>query len=191
MFSQSTYYHNFSTDSPTLSLTVIMWGICIGLAVGAVVFAFSRHAASKLIDKLIKNECNTKESAQTVAALSQKPTRALRRKLRDDETLRKYVRIANCDECRIENNKNSFLNKLYRFFRKEDIPASYDLEKALLYIPDDVKYTAETRYESKGSPIVSSIIVCVIFAIVALGLTYFMPMLLEMLDSAITAYKQL
>lgn len=191
MFETNAYYHNFSVDSPTLSLTVIMWGICIGLAVGAVVFSFAKHRASKLIKKLTELECNSCDTAKTLDDLQIKPTRTLVAKLRDDEPLRKYVKIANADECRIEEYKDTFLNKVYRFFRKEDIPATYDLEKALLYIPDEVKYTAQTRYESKGSPIISSIIVCVIFALVGLGLTYFMPMLLELLDSAITAYKQL
>lgn len=191
MFENTAYYHNFSVDSPTLSLTVIMWALCIGLAVGAVVFTFSKHRASKLIEKLTAHECNCPNAAKALGELQIKPSRALASRLRDDEPLRKYVKIANADECRVEEYKNTFLNKVYRFFRKEDIPATYDLKKAMLYIPDDVKHTAQTRYESQGSPIISSIIVCVLFAIVAMGLTYFMPMLLELLDSAITAYKQL
>ena len=190
MFDLRTYYQNFSLDNPTVSLTVIVWAICIGLAIGTVFYTLTKHSAALLIEKLIKKECFEKEKALSLSALSVKPTRSLKKALRDDATLRKYVFIANADECRIEKKKN-FFHKIYRFFRGEDIPASYDLEKALLYLPEEGRYTASIRYESKGHPFITSAVACVLFLLAALGISFCLPKLLELVDSMITAYKNL
>ena len=190
MFDLKTYYQNFSLDNPTVSLMVIVWAICIGLAAGTVFYTLTNHVASKLIVRLMKHECFNKEKALSLKSLSLKPSRALKKALRDDATLRKYVHISNPDECRIEAKKNFFC-KVYRFFRGEDYPASYDLEKALLYIPEDVKYTASTRYESKGHPFITAAVACILFLAAAVGISYCLPQLLELIDSMITAYKNL
>ncbi len=190
MFDLKTYYQNFSLDNPTVSLTVIVWAICIGLAAGTVFYTLAKHSSGKLVSGLIKKECLTKDKALSLSALSLKPSRSLKRALRDDATLRKYVFIANPDECRIEPKK-SFFHKAYRFFRGEDVPACYDLEKALLYIPEEGKYTASVRYESKGHPVITSAVACVLFLLCALGISFCLPKLLELVDSMITAYKNL
>lgn len=185
------YYHNFSVDSPTLSLTVILWALCAGLAIGACALTFTRHRASKLIGRLVESGASDAENAKYVRELSLKPTRRMRKMLRDDETLRKYIIIANPDEARITPEKPSFFAKVYRHFRGELPPASYDLQKAKLYIPESARITAQVRYESKGNPFISSVIVCIVFLLIATGLSYCMPLLLDLLDSAITGYKEL
>ncbi len=190
MFDLKTYYQNFSLDNPTVSLTVIVWAICIGLAIGTVFYTLAKHSSGKLIDSLMKKECFTKDQALSLSKLSVKPSRSLKKALRDDATLRKYVFIANADECRIEQKKN-FFHKLYRFFRGEDVPASYDLDKALLYLPEEGKYTASVRYENKGYPFVTAAVACVLFLLAALGISFCLPKLLELVDSMITAYKNL
>ncbi|MBQ2729733.1 MAG: hypothetical protein IJF69_03065 [Clostridia bacterium] len=185
-----TYYDNFALDNPTVSITVIMWAICIGLAVGSVFFTFTKHAAASIIKKLARGEYNTKEKTASLKELGLKPTLLLKKALRDGQPLAKYVIIENPDECRIER-KNKFFNGIYKHFRKEDLPASYDLKNARFYLPEEVKHTAEIRYESKGSPLISSVICCVLFLLVAVGLSLCMPKLLELVDKMITAYKNL
>ena len=97
-----TYYQNFALDNATVSLTVIIWAICIGLAVGVIIYTFSRHSASSIVKKLAAGEYNTKEKTATLEDLGIKNGILLRRRLRDFQPLRKYVVIANPDECRLE-----------------------------------------------------------------------------------------
>ena len=113
-----TYYDNFALDNPTVSITVIMWAICIGLAVGSVFFTFTKHAAASIIKKLARGEYNTKEKTASLKELGLKPTLLLKKALRDGQPLAKYVIIENPDECRIER-KNKFFNGIYKHFRKE------------------------------------------------------------------------
>lgn len=185
-----TYYQNFALDNATVSLTVIIWAICIGLAVGVIAYTFSRHSASNIVKKLAGGEYNTKEKTASLAELGLKPSLILRRSLRDDQPLRKYIVIANPDECRLERKKN-FFHSVYRFFRGEDMTARYDISKAQLYMPDDARRTAELRYATKGSPYVIAIIFAVLFLLCAVGITFCMPKLLELVDKMITAYKNL
>ncbi len=190
MFDLKTYYENFSLDNPTVSVTVIIWALCIGLCVGSIFYTFARHSCWSLIKSLKKGEHSTKDKAVSLSELGLRATLLLKRDLKDGQSLRKYVCIANPEECRLER-KNKFINKVYRHFRKEDMPVKYDLSKALFYLPEESRHTAEVRYESKGSPILAAIVACVLFGIVAVGLSLCMPKLLELLDEMITAYKNL
>lgn len=189
MFDLKTYYQNFALDNETVSLTVIVWAICIGLAVGIIFYTFSRSCASKLIKKLGR-EYNSKENAVTLAALGIKASPLLKRSLMAGQPLRKYVIIANEEECTVERKKG-FLNSVYRFFRGEDLPKKYDLTKAELYIDEKSRHTAEARYETKGSPILTALLFSILFILCAVGISFCLPKLLELVDAMISAYKNL
>lgn len=190
MFEFNTYYENFSLDNTSISLTVIIWAVCIGLGVGSVFYTLAKHASFSIVKALCRGEYYTAENAVSLSVLGVKPSPILKSNLKDGKTLRRYVMIANPDECRIEIKENLF-HKVYKFFRREAVPQKYDITKARFYIPDSVKHTAEVRYETKGSPIIASVIACIIFLVLAVGLTLCMPKLLDLIDSMITAYKNL
>lgn len=189
MFDLQKYYNNFALDNETVSLTVIVWAICIGLAIGTVFYTFSRHCASMLIKKLGR-EYNSKEKTATLAELGIKASPLLKKSLGEFQPLRKYVIIANEDECTVERKKG-FLNGVYRFFRREDLPKKYDFSKAQLYLPDDARHTAEARYETKGYPILTAVLFSVLFLLCGVGITFCLPKLLELIDAMISAYKNL
>lgn len=190
MLEFNTYYENFSLDNASVSITVIIWAVCIGLGVGSVFYTLAKHASFSIIKALCRGEHYTADKAVCLSELRIKPTALLKSNLRDGKTLRRYVMIENPDECRIEIKEN-FFHKVYKFFRREAVPAKYDLATARFYIPEKVRHTAEVRYETKGSPIIASVIACIIFLALAVGLTICMPKLLDLVDSMITAYKKL
>lgn len=190
MFDLKTYYENFSLDNPTVSVTVIIWALCIGLCVGSIFYSFAKYSCWSIIKALKNGEHSTSAKAASLSALGLRSTFLLKRDLRDGQALRRYVSIANPDECRIER-KNNFINKVYRFFARDDMPAKYDLTKALFYLPEESRHTAEIRYETKGSPVIAAVVAVILFGLVAVGLSLCMPKLLELLDEMITAYKNL
>ncbi|MBR6676221.1 MAG: hypothetical protein IKL24_02690 [Clostridia bacterium] len=185
-----TYYQNFALDNSTVSLTVIIWAICIGLAVGVIAYTFSRHRSSKIVSKLSEGGYSSKENTATAATLGIKASPLLRASLADFKPLRKYVTIVNPDECRIERKK-TLLSSVRRVFRRDEPSAVYDLEKAQLYMTEDAARVAKMRYGTKGNPYVVAVIAAVLFLLCAVGLTVCMPKLLELVDSMITAYKNL
>lgn len=184
------YYQNFALDNATVSLTVIIWAICLGLAFGVIAYTFSRHSQSKIVEKLFSGGHTSEDDAVTVAELGLKNSRLLRSNLKDHKPLRKYIVIANPDECRI-GVKKSFFTSVYRFFRGEYPAPRYDLERAKLYMPEEATRTARARYASKGSPYPVAIIFALLFILCAVGITLCMPKLLELVDTMITAYKNL
>ncbi len=189
MFDLRTYYENFALDNQTVSLTVIVWAICIGLSIGVIFYTFSRHCASGLVKKLGR-EYNSKEKTATLSSLGIKASPLLKKSLGEGQPLRKYVCIANEEECTLERKKGLW-NAVYRFFRGEDLPKKYDLSKAELYITDDARITAEARYEVKGSPYITALIFSVLFILCAVGISFCLPKLLELVDAMISAYKNL
>ena len=191
MFDFKVYYENFSLDNPTVSLTVIIWALCIGLCVGVVLYTLSKHATGIIVKALASGEHFTAESALPFTEIKKKPTFLFRRALKDGQALRKYVVIANADECRTEADQKSFFAKVYKFFKGENVPAKYDLSKARLYLIPEEKHTAEHRFVQKGIPALSVILSCVVFLLIAVGLTFCMPKHLELIDSMISAYKNL
>ena len=191
MLQNNTYYENFELNNTTLPLMVIIWGVCIGLAVAVVFHVFSKHFAAKLVKKLSTSQCFSKDTAKTVSELSLKPSFILKNALCDSKTLRKYVSIANEEECALPDNTPAFLKAVRRFFAGEDAPKKYDLQKALLYIPEEQRFTAEVRYEEKKSDPVVAVVAAVVFILLAVGLSFVFPKLLELWDEAITRFKNL
>ncbi|MBE6588304.1 MAG: hypothetical protein E7647_07830 [Ruminococcaceae bacterium] len=190
MFDLKTYYENFALDNETVSLTVIVWAICIGLSLGVIFYTFSRHCASGIVKKLGTGEYNSKEKTATLASLGIKASPLLKKSLGDGKPLRRYIQIANLEECLIERKKG-FLNGIYRFFRGEDLPNKYDFKKAEFYLPDDARPTAETRFETKGSPYLTALLFSILFLLCAVGISFCLPKLLELVDAMISAYKNL
>ncbi|MBE6714637.1 MAG: hypothetical protein E7575_05070 [Ruminococcaceae bacterium] len=187
-------YDNFDFSNSTFSLNAIIWGICLGLAAGVAAYIFSKHFSSKLIKALVLNECNSKDNAKTPEELGLKPTAALSLRLADVKTVRKYVLIANEEECIVEKKQtklSKFSGLVRRLFYNDTDKKRYDMTKARLYIPEDKRHTAEIRYESKGSPWIIAIIAAILFIGAAVALTLCMPKLLELTDGAINSFKKL
>ena len=191
MFEFQTFYENFDLNNSTLPIMVIIWGVCIGLAVAVLLHVFTKHFSAKLVKAIRNAECFSKEDAKTLSDLKVKPSFLLKNGLTDGKTLRKYVCIANEEECVLPDNTPEFFKAVFKFFRGEDAPRKYDLEKAQVYIPEDVRFTAEIRYEEKKSDPVVAIVSAVVFLILAVGLSFTFPKLFELWDQAITNFKNL
>lgn len=190
MFDLKTYYNNFALDNTSVSLTVIVWALCIGLALGVIFYAVSRYSAGKTVKKLSDGKNNSAESAKTLAELGINASFLVKKNLRDGQPLRKYIAIANEDECKTERKKN-FFNSLYKFFRSEDLPPKIDFSKALFYLPEESRHTAQVRFEAKSSSVIVSLIFAIIFLLCAVGISLCLPKLLELIDNMISAYKKL
>ena len=170
---------------------VIIWGVCIGLAVAVLVHVFTKHFSAKLVKALTASQCFSKDNAKALKELNIKPSSFLKSALTDGKTLRKYVCIANEEECVLPDKTPEFFKAVLKFFSGEDAPRKYDLEKAELYIPEDVRYTAEIRYEERKYDSLVAVISAVAFIILAIGLSLAFPKLLELWDEAITRFKNL
>ena len=84
-----------------------------------------------------------------------------------------------------------FFAAVRRSFGGSESIRRLDLKAAKLYIPEEKRYTAETRYEKKGPSWVIVVLIIVLGAAAAVGVSFAVPKILDLLDQAITAFKSI
>lgn len=185
-------YENIAFAGSSITLTVIIWGVYAGLVCGCIAAAYSKDFLGRAVRTLLRRQCNTPESALTVEKLGVKASFGFRHAMREGGVLSKYIAVANPDECRYEKERSGLSRTMLKFFTgSAENKTVTDYKKAKLYIPEDKKFAADVRYEKKG-PSLPVIALCIVLgAAVAVGLSFAVPKILELLDQAITAFKSL
>lgn len=184
-------YENLAFSGSSITLTVIIWGVYIGLVVGCIASAYSRDYLGRIVRALVSAQCRDEKSAASAEALGIRCSAPLRRAMRDGGVLRKYISIANPEECISDTAPRGFFAAVRRFFSGSESIHRLDLKAAKLYIPEEKRYTAELRYEKKGPSWVIVVLIIVLGAATAVGVSFAVPKILDLLDQAITAFKSI
>ena len=168
------HYTNFDIDEG--SLPIIIWGICIGIIVGAFVSIFYKHWTSSFIKALVKNDALTKEKACTLNSLRFSGKWYIKNELKKGSSpLLRYVKSANGFE--LENNEEIGSDKAKK-------KTSINEEK--FYLPEETKFSAELRYTGVRNPIGSFMITSILCIAAAVFAQFAAPELLQMLDNFLT-----
>lgn len=175
-----------------LTLGIIIWGLCAGIIIGAAISYYHRIYLGKIVRALLKEEILGKENAVTLEELGLKNSIFFRNALQEGKSLRRCIEIANPDECVTEKKQNGFVRFMKKLFTHSSEPKKVvRTETARLYIPEDLKYKADARFEKKGHEGIM-LIVCVVLTLgVGVGLTKVIPIILNLLDDVISLYKGL
>ena len=167
-----------------ISLKTLIWGIWGGISIGALLSFYHKSYLGRVVRALLNKEALSKESSYTLGELGIKPCRLLTAALKEDATLRRVIDVSNPEECEFESQRKtpSWLAKLFPVGKKY----SYDFNKMKLYIPEEKRVAAEIKYDQKKkiSPAVLIIFIAVLTGI-AIGMTFVVPDLLQMLDNFI------
>lgn len=183
-------YTNFSFENSTISLTLIIWGLYAGILIGGIASVYNKWYLGSVVRALLTAECLSPDAGKTLSELGH-PAWGVKRALRDGTALRKSVSIANPEECLLppDNKRTSVIR---RFFTGSAQPnPKLNLTSARLYVPEEKKFHAEVRYEKKGSAPIWLLIGGIILLVIAVLATFFIPELLQMIDNAITMFKNL
>lgn len=185
-------YQNLRFDDKTLTLGVIIWGLCAGIIIGAAISYYHKIYLGKIVRALLKEGIHDRENAVTLAELGLKENVFYRFALQEGKSLRRCIEIANPDESIREVRHNGFVRFMKKLFTHSSAPGKRtDVNVARLYIPEEEKYRADARFEKKG-PEGIMLILCVVLVIGAgVGLTKVIPVILNLLDDVITLYKGL
>jgi len=183
-------YTNFSFENSTMSLALIIWGLYAGILIGGIASVYNKWYLGGAVRALLAAGCLSPEASKTLSELDL-PAWGMKRALRDGTALRKSVSIANPQECLLPLEHKRF-SVMRRFFTGSAQPnQKLDLTLARLYVPEEKKYHAEVRYEKKGSAPIWLLIGGIILLVIAVLATFFIPELLQMIDNAITMFKNL
>ena len=166
-------YDNFSVTEQTANIInkiipALIWGIIIA----SVATVFCRQIVGQFVKTLIKNEALSPEAGLTLLETGAFRSTVIRRDLCHNAYLKKVV------FCREEQEHLTEKGK--------DATYKIDFTRDHFYIPEDLKYRAEIRFNSKGSGW-RSVVLTVILVPVFVGLLCrFMPNILQLADSLIT-----
>jgi hypothetical protein len=180
-------YSNFDIDVNSSALPLIIWGIYIGIVLGALGSILFRVHSAKLVKALVKNSADSEEKSLTLAELGLGKGRLLKHYLKDDSVLRRSVLI--CGDCLKEEQAGGFRKFWYEKFLKTSIPQKTDFEKARFYLPEENRIAAELRFREEGHPLRDFIFAAVILFAVAVFAAYAIPELLLMFDNFLTTIK--
>lgn len=189
-------YSNFDIGGSSLvTFRVIVFGIFIGINLASLLAIFDKRVLGDFARTLISNDCLSPESAKTLAQLGYLKNLAVRSSLRSGYTLRRVVRCVEEEEHqqstaqkRLEYDaaKSDDAEKKPKFKETSFKP---DLSEAHFYIPEELKYVAEIKFNKKGTNWLTFLAVLVLSTAVVFLVFWLTPELLRMLDNFLTMVK--
>lgn len=170
-FGTPTYYEhlNFGTGS-LLSVRLLVAGIFIGLAIGAFVAVFNKQTLGDFVRKLLREECLSPERAKTFPELDYAAKLSVRRAVRKNVNLRRVVRCREEEEF-LAAQGNTKKTPTFRV----------DPDTHHFYIPEEMKYMADIKFDAKGttwpSAFAFAFLMIVLMFVVLTVLPYLMSLL--------------
>jgi hypothetical protein len=187
----SLIYENFELYNPTISLEMIVWSMCGGLAIGTVATFINRRVVGEFVRRLVKNGIHTPEAAITLAQSGCSRNLFVRRALRTGKSLRRVVACANEDEMPVKTPSASKAAVLLRrIFSVEAEPEQIvDLTRARFYVPEELRIRAELRYEINGTTVPNLVLSLLLIVAGGFAALYLVPELLTFLDNFLTIIR--
>ena len=164
-------YQNFSISASTgNTVRNLILGLAIGIIVASAMTVHTKRGLGGFVRTLLNENCNSPENAKTLSELGYFQNIAVRRDLKKGVSLGKLVRCC-------EQDAHS---------EEEDGEFVIDPSSMHFYIPEDLRYRAEIRFDQKGSSWKSFIITLIATVIGASLLCIFLPDLFRFADNIIT-----
>ena len=181
------YYENLGADSRTmLSVRLMILGLFIGISIAAFAAVFNKRVLGDAVRRLLKAEALSPDRALTLAELGYsggvigfavKKSTSLRRVVKCREETEYDEKLSEKRREYAERRKNG--ENLPKF---KEIPYKINVLTDTFYIPEDMKYTAEVKFEKKGSTWLGAILTVVVLAVLFVALMVALPHIFELLD---------
>lgn len=189
----SVYYEHLNIDTgKMISIRIIILGLYIGIAVAGFAAVFNKRVLGGIVRRLLSNECFSPETAKTLDELGYGNNFIIYLAVGKSTSLRRVVK---CRE-ELEFNKRSALEKEeYEKSRVENkhLPKRKETEYKTdaysdsFFIPEEIKYTAETKFDSKGSTwlgaVILTLVMTVAFFVTMAALPYIFSILNDFVGS--------
>ena len=174
-----------------ISPQLLIIGLFAGLAVAAFASVVNKQINGAFVSKLVECDCLSPENAKTLSELDSAHILSVRMGLVHGVNLRRVVR------CREEDEHQALMRQKeeeYAKMREENPklpkrfapkPFRVDLENHHFYIPEDMKYVAQVKFERRGNSVKSAIVWGVVILVAFVALVLFLPSLLGLLDGIV------
>ena len=182
-------YENFSLGAGTSALAqTLVYAIAVGVIVAAGMSVYTRSVLGGFVRTLLKEGALSPENAKTLSDVGFFRNAAIRRELAKGVTLRKVVK--SCEEEALKKASNAQSTESQaepdrRWGGKSKSDFRPDFLTARYYIPEDLKYRAEVRFEKKGSSWWNFFLAALGAIVVAALIGFFLPDLFQLMDNII------
>lgn len=171
------FYNNFAT------LRMLLWGIYGGFLLGLALSYYNKVFIGGFIRTLLKKEALSAESAVSLSSLDIKKKGIIKWALKHDSALKKYIGYANEEDITTCVPTKGFKRFVRKMYGKDENIVKKDLDRADIYIFEELKYRADVLFDKKGSRPSSFIIFAIILTVLVIGVSIAIPELLTMLDN--------
>ena len=170
-----------------VTLQKVVLGLFVGIIIAAGFACYDKNRLGAFVRKLVKEQCLWPEKAQTLSELGFLRNGGVKASLRSPNKLGKIVHCVEKEayEKQVEEaraayvtehgNEEGFFMPNYRI----------DFENDHFYIPDDEHYSAEIRFEEKGSGWRAFVLVVLVSIIGAALVCFLLPDMLQLVDNMI------
>lgn len=183
-------YLNFG-DGGIMSIIV---GLLIGFFIACCMTVFDRRVLGDFVRHVLYHECFSKESAKTLEELGYLKNSFVRGALKSGVSLRRIIKCVEEEEfleevraMREAYEKEAEDKKLPAF---KEPKFKMDVSTMHFYIPEELKYTADVKFEKKGANVITLLLAFLLFAAVAAVAIMVIPELLQMLDNMLGIFDQ-
>ena len=173
--------------SDMFQIKLLILGLFIGLAIAAFGGVYDKRVLGNMVRSLLGRGCLSPENAQTLAQLGYARNSIVRHSVRKSVSLRRVVRcvgeekfLAEQEQKRLAHEEKRKTDKSIGRFR--EVGYTFDLENDRFYIPEEMKYMADVKFEKKGSTWLGAILFAVIMLVVYVILLINLPGILEILN---------
>lgn len=181
-------YDNFaiSGSAGTTARNAIL-AMAIGIVVASIMTAYLRNGLGGFVRKLIAEEVNSPENAKTLTELGYFRSSMIRRELVRGSSLRMVVRCRETEACEdAEREGQEIPENAKKTHTGVEKATKIDFCTAHFYIPEDLRYRAELRFDKKGSGWGPVILTSIAVIFVAAALCWFLPDVLQFADNLIS-----
>ncbi len=181
VFGDQTYYEYLDMGTGSLiSVRLIIVGIFLGLAAGSFVAVFNKQVLGGFVRKLLREECLSPETGKTLPELNYAAKLTIRRAVRRSVALRRVVRCREEEDFYAEQERNP---------SKKKIEFRVNPDHHHFFIPEEMKYMADVKFEAKGTTWRSAIAFSFLMVVLMVVLLTFLPNILSLLNDFIGMVK--
>ena len=194
-YGNNVYYPNLNVDTSTvITVKNLILGIFAGLSLAAFGAVYNKRVLGGFVRKILSNEALSPESAKTLGELGVTRNYAIKNAVRKSTTLRRVVKCVEEEQFLAEQTKK---REEYEQKRKEDLTLpkfheeifEIDTENDHFYIPEDMKYMADVKFESKGTTWLGAIVGVFVMAIAFFAAIIYLPNIFQLLDDLAAGFK--
>ena len=189
------YYEYLTVDVGTLlSVRLIILGLFIGMALATFASVFNKRVLGDAVRKILSKEALSPDTALTLEELGYEKNFIIRLAVKKSTSLRRVVKSREelIYEQELENKREEYVSRKKngeKISRLKEIPYKMDVTADHFFIPEDMKYMADVKFEKKGTSLLGAIVSVIGMAIVFLIIMYFLPDILGFINDIAAGFQ--